>query len=252
MLHDPCSTPLIRPRERVGQDSMASAAPAGHSAPMPMPSSARNRNSNTKVGADAGEQVAHRVPQDRDHQRRLAPDAIGEPAGADGAHQPQPQGDGEDGSHFDQRHVERLRDRHHDQEEDGEVERVEGPTEPGGDPCHPLILGGLFPPRDLAGYISCHCHQALLRLCMSIFHVLDFHVSSGRLVRPEQRHREQAKPPAVISRKAMTHSLRLDGGGTPNRVKIPRRTMAASQTLQSVIRFAQYVMHLRYDKGAFH
>ena len=29
---------------------MASAAPAGHSAPMPMPSSARNRNSSVKVG----------------------------------------------------------------------------------------------------------------------------------------------------------------------------------------------------------
>src|SRR5690348_15569872 len=51
MLQDPCSTPLIKPRERVGQDSMASAAPAGHSAPMPMPSSARNRKSSAKVGA---------------------------------------------------------------------------------------------------------------------------------------------------------------------------------------------------------
>src|SRR5579871_1181272 len=50
MLQDPCSTPLINPRERVGQDSMASAAPAGHSAPMPMPSSARNTNSSRKLG----------------------------------------------------------------------------------------------------------------------------------------------------------------------------------------------------------
>ena len=51
MLQEPCSTPLIRPRERAGQDSIASAAPAGHSAPMPMPSSARNRNSSAKFGA---------------------------------------------------------------------------------------------------------------------------------------------------------------------------------------------------------
>src|SRR6185437_15397023 len=51
MLHEPCSTPLISPRERAGQDSMASAAPAGHSAPMPMPSSARNRKSSAKLGA---------------------------------------------------------------------------------------------------------------------------------------------------------------------------------------------------------
>src|SRR5271169_1063861 len=50
MLHEPCSRPLISPRERVGHDSMASAAPAGHSAPMPMPSSARNRNRNAKLG----------------------------------------------------------------------------------------------------------------------------------------------------------------------------------------------------------
>ena len=40
----------MKPRERVGQDSIASAAPAGHSAPMPMPSSARKKNRNAKVG----------------------------------------------------------------------------------------------------------------------------------------------------------------------------------------------------------
>src|ERR1700751_468754 len=40
----------MNPRERAGQDSIASAAPPGHSAPMPMPSSARNRNRNPNVG----------------------------------------------------------------------------------------------------------------------------------------------------------------------------------------------------------
>ena len=50
MLQEPCSTPLMKPRERAGQDSIASDAPAGHSAPMPMPSSARNTNRNMKVG----------------------------------------------------------------------------------------------------------------------------------------------------------------------------------------------------------
>src|SRR4051794_28392892 len=48
--HDPCNTPDIRPRERAGQDSIASAAPAGHSAPIPMPSSARVTNRKVKVG----------------------------------------------------------------------------------------------------------------------------------------------------------------------------------------------------------
>src|SRR5882724_10946192 len=42
--------PLISPRERVGQDSIASAAPAGHSAPMPMPSKVRKISRNMKVG----------------------------------------------------------------------------------------------------------------------------------------------------------------------------------------------------------
>src|SRR6266852_6218037 len=50
MLHEPCRTPLIKPRERIGHCSIASAAPAGHSAPMPMPSRVRNTSRNSKVG----------------------------------------------------------------------------------------------------------------------------------------------------------------------------------------------------------
>src|ERR1700736_406679 len=50
MPHEACSTPAMYPRERIGQDSIASAAPQGHSAPMPMPSKARNRNRNQKAG----------------------------------------------------------------------------------------------------------------------------------------------------------------------------------------------------------
>src|SRR5689334_9806927 len=40
----------MKPRERAGQDSIARAAPAGHSAPMPMPSNARNKNRNQNAG----------------------------------------------------------------------------------------------------------------------------------------------------------------------------------------------------------
>src|SRR6516162_4424827 len=50
MPHDPCSIPLMKPRERTGQLSIAKAAPAGHSAPIPKPSSARNTNRNQNVG----------------------------------------------------------------------------------------------------------------------------------------------------------------------------------------------------------
>ncbi len=40
----------MKPRERIGQLSIAKAAPAGHSAPMKMPSNARKKNRNMKVG----------------------------------------------------------------------------------------------------------------------------------------------------------------------------------------------------------
>src|ERR1700738_3983955 len=50
MLHEPCKTPLMKPRERIGQLSIASAAPAGHSAPIPIPSKVRNTSRNMKVG----------------------------------------------------------------------------------------------------------------------------------------------------------------------------------------------------------
>src|SRR5438046_8454937 len=50
MLHEPCNTPLIKPRVRIGHCSIASAAPAGHSAPMPMPSRVRKSRRKRKVG----------------------------------------------------------------------------------------------------------------------------------------------------------------------------------------------------------
>src|ERR1700761_201757 len=41
----------MKPRERIGQLSIASEAPTGHSAPMPIPSKARKKNSTAKLGA---------------------------------------------------------------------------------------------------------------------------------------------------------------------------------------------------------
>ena len=40
--------------------------------------------------------------------------------------------------------------------------------------------------------------------------------------RPEHKHREEAKPPAAISRQAMTYSFRLDGGETRAQDQNPR------------------------------
>src|SRR6266436_1241061 len=50
MPHDPCKTPLMNPRERIGQLSIARAAPAGHSAPMKIPSAVRKTIRNVKLG----------------------------------------------------------------------------------------------------------------------------------------------------------------------------------------------------------
>ena len=49
-LQEPCRMPLMNPRERAGQDSMARAAPAGHSPPMPRPSRPRKMKRTVKVG----------------------------------------------------------------------------------------------------------------------------------------------------------------------------------------------------------
>ena len=62
--HEPCRMPPIKPRERIGQVSIARAAPAGHSPPMPMPSSARNRNRKAKLGEKPAAKLAseyHRI-----------------------------------------------------------------------------------------------------------------------------------------------------------------------------------------------
>ena len=146
--HEPCSTPLMKPRERVGQDSIASAAPAGHSAPMPMPSSARNRNSNAKVGEKPAMKLQIEYHRIEIISGVLRPMRSASQPERDGAHQPQPQRDREHRRHLDQRNVELFRDRHHDQQKDREIERIERPTQPGRDPGHPLILGRLFPPGD--------------------------------------------------------------------------------------------------------
>ena len=114
-----------------------------------------------------GDEVAERIPGDRDHQRRLAPDPIGEPTRPDGADQTHPQGDRQDEGDGSERHVEFLGDRHHDQQEHSEIEGVQGPAEPSGPPGVPLVLGRLFPPRDgTYGFTidSRHCRAPLIRL----------------------------------------------------------------------------------------
>src|SRR3954451_695520 len=60
---DPCSTPLMKPRERAGQDSIASAAPAGHSAPMKTPSAARATKRNMKVGENQAMKLQNEYPR---------------------------------------------------------------------------------------------------------------------------------------------------------------------------------------------
>ena len=80
----------MKPRERIGQVSIASDAPTGHSAPMPMPSNARKKNRKAKLGEKPAMKLQSGEPGDRDHQRFLAPDAIGEPARTGGSDESQP------------------------------------------------------------------------------------------------------------------------------------------------------------------
>ena len=147
--HEPCSTPPMKPRERIGQVSIASAAPTGHSAPMPMPSSARKRNRKAKLGEKPAMKLQTEIPGDRDHQRRLAADPIGEPARAVAP---------TSRIHKRQREDDRVTSVSGTsnsfaigtmmQQEDGEIEGVERPAEPGRDPGMPLVLGWFLPPRD--------------------------------------------------------------------------------------------------------
>ena len=52
--------------------------------------------------------------------------------------------------------------RHHDEQEDGVVKRVEHPAEASGEPRKPLVLGGLSPPRNGAiGRTSGYSHGIL-------------------------------------------------------------------------------------------
>src|SRR6516225_8663422 len=155
MPHDPCNTPLIKPRERIGQLSIANAAPAGHSAPIPKPNKARNTNRNQKVGEKPAMKLPseyHRIeiingsrrptrspshpeltaPTSRIHKvtvKTTATSVSGTPNSC------------EIGSM-----INRKRDWQHDQQEDREIKSIQGPAQPSGDPGQPLILGWLFPP----------------------------------------------------------------------------------------------------------
>ena len=102
-----------------------------------------------KAGREAREEIADGIPKNGDHQRRPAPQPIGQPAGRRRSTQAHDQRDREDRGHVDQRNPELLRDRRHDQKEDCEVEGVERPTHPGGAIGVPLVLCGFFPPRNI-------------------------------------------------------------------------------------------------------
>ena len=129
MLHEPCKTPLMKPRERIGQLSIASAAPAGHSAPMPMPEQGAEHQQKHEGRRKAGDEVADRIPEDRDHQRR----SCGRPGRRASPRRPRRPAASTASSvktiaHFGRRDVELVGDRLDDQQEDGEVERVQGPA----------------------------------------------------------------------------------------------------------------------------
>jgi hypothetical protein len=69
----------MKPRERTAQVSIANAAQAGHSA-LHADAEERPEQKQEKEARRPGEEIADRIPPDRDHQRCLAADPISEPA----------------------------------------------------------------------------------------------------------------------------------------------------------------------------
>src|SRR5262249_30733387 len=92
--------------------------------------------------------IADRIPQDGEHQRWLATNTVGEPAGADCSDETQPKREGEYRCYRGYRNAELLGDRRHDEQEDCEIECVKRPPEPCGNPSQPLIVGRFFPPSN--------------------------------------------------------------------------------------------------------
>jgi len=153
MIHEACTTPLMNPRERCGHISIASAAPAGHSAPMPMPSNVRKINRNTKVGENPAMKLQTEIPENRDHQWGFAPDPIGEQTRTDGPHQPHPQSQRKDDGDFSGWYAEFIGDRLDDQQEHSEIKGIERPAQP----RRPL---GRLPPPGNVPYRLDRCYPS--------------------------------------------------------------------------------------------
>ena len=102
----------MKPRERVGQDSIANAAPAGHSAPMPMPSKVRKISRKMKVGEKPAMKLQNEYHRMEIISGHRAADAISQPARRGGADQAHPQRQREDDGDFGDRDFEFVGDRH--------------------------------------------------------------------------------------------------------------------------------------------
>src|SRR5260370_39670288 len=63
MRHEPCRPPLMKPGERIGQLSIAKAAPAGHSAPIKKPSAVRKTIRNSRSGENPAMKLQIEYPK---------------------------------------------------------------------------------------------------------------------------------------------------------------------------------------------
>src|ERR1700746_2402313 len=99
----------MQPRERIGQLSIASAAPAGHSAPMPIPSKVRNTSRNMKVGENPAMKLQIEYQKMRILRGPFPPPRAGDPAGGARSDEPHPQCQGEDDGDLGRRDAELIR-----------------------------------------------------------------------------------------------------------------------------------------------
>ncbi len=153
----------MKPRERIGQFSIAKAAPTGHSAPMPMPNRARNRNRNQKAGEKAAMKLQaeyHAIEIINGFLRPIRsasqPEAVAPTRRIHNVNVKTAVTSVSGTSEF-------LRDRQHDQQKNRKIERVEGPPEPSRHPGVPLLFRRLLPPRHGVCNFTLDCrHDALL------------------------------------------------------------------------------------------
>jgi hypothetical protein len=113
----------------------------------------------------AAQKSEHRIPDDREHERRLPAPTIGSRAGSDASDHSADERDRSERAEEPATHREASLDVGEQESENGEVETVEGPAEKCRRERLPLIRGDLPPPGGLGG----RRHEQVAWIILSAF-----------------------------------------------------------------------------------